>query len=101
MKKINVVLGLCLAACSLNSWSDSLTINNKAIGKNAQHYLSTLDDATEGYVRALRRGSEVDFDALQLVVTMNQTANIEKKLDILIDEIRKNNQLLAGLRKSK
>lgn len=100
MKKSNLVLGLCLAACGFNAWSDSLTINNKAVGKSGHRYLSSLDYATEGAVRALRRSSEVDFDVLKLSAFMNESANIEQKLDILISEMRKTNQLLANLRKA-
>lgn len=74
-----------------------LKINTNATGKQATSFLETLDGRTEGFVRALRRGSQIDFEALQLVVLLNQTANLENKLDKLISNQQKTNALLAKL----
>lgn len=73
-----------------------MSINPNAVGNNGINFIKRLDDETDGYIRALRNGSQADFDTLSLVVFMNQTANIERKLDILINELHKNNELLAA-----
>ena len=59
-----------------------LTALQQALGDKGSNFVKTIDDQIGGYVRGLRRGSQVDFDALQLAMFMNQTANLEKKLDI-------------------
>lgn len=89
-----------LALTLVSSASFSMEVNKQALGDKGASFVKTIDDQIGGYVRGLRRGSQVDFDALQLAMFMNQTANIEKKLDILISETRKNNQLLSMQMKS-
>ncbi len=84
----------------ITSTSFSMDVNKQAVGDKGTAFVKTIDDQVGGYVRALRRGSQVEFDALSLAMFMNQTANIEKKLDILINETRKNNRLLAMQMKS-
>lgn len=84
----------------LASTSFAMKVNNEAVADKGINFVKTIDNQINGYLRALRRGSQVDFDALELTVFMNQTANIEKKLDILIDETRKNNRLLSMQMKS-
>lgn len=101
MKKLiksGAVIILALFAFSSFA-SNTLTISSKATGKSAVAYLQSLDNQTDGYLRALRRGSQVDWDALVMSVQLNQSANLEAKLDILIAEMRKNNELLAKLAK--
>ena len=82
------------------SASFSMEVNKQAMGDSGVDFVQKVDDQMGGYVRALRRGSQANFDALSLTMFMNQTANIEKKLDILIAETRKNNKLLAMQTKS-
>lgn len=91
---------MALTFLLISSVSFSMEVNKQALGDKGSSFVKTIDDQIGGYVRGLRRGSQVDFDALQLAMFMNQTANIEKKLDILISETRKNNQLLAMQMKS-
>lgn len=74
--------------------ASSMEVNKQAVQDKGIDFIKKVDSQIGGYVRAFRRGSEVDFDALSLVMFINQTANIEKKLDMLIYEIRKNNGLL-------
>lgn len=88
------IMGLTTMAYSSQS---SMTINPNALGKNAVGFLKEVDSKTEPYLRVLRRQSQISFDALQLAVYMNQSENMEKKMDILIREIRKSNDLLAKL----
>ncbi len=83
------VMGVIYAA------NTTLSVNNNAVGKPGADFIKQVDDSTDGYIRALRNGSTADFDSLSLAVFINQTANIEKKIDILIDEMRKNNAYLA------
>ncbi|GEM_PF-4762682 len=91
---------MALMLLLMSSTSFSMEVNKQALGDKGSNFVKTIDDQIGGYVRGLRRGSQVDFDALQLAMFMNQTANLEKKLDILISETRKNNQLLAMQMKS-
>ena len=95
------IKNLTIAALTLiSSACFSMEVNKQALGESGSSFVQSIDDQISGYVRALRRGSEVEFDALKLSMFMNQTANIEKKLDILISETRKNNRLLAQQTKS-
>jgi len=91
---------MALTFLLISSASFSMEVNKQALGDKGSNFVKTIDDQIGGYVRGLRRSSQVDFDALELAMFMNQTANIEKKLDILISETRKNNQLLAMQMKS-
>lgn len=95
IKKFLLLIPLALVTGSIYA-EGGMSINPKAVGKNGIDFLKHLDDETDGYIRALRNGSRADFDTLSLVVFMNQTANIERKLDILINELHKNNELLAA-----
>lgn len=96
IKTIVLPIMLSMMAGSIYAGSATLSINDKAVGKNGVDFVKKIDEAIGGYVRALRQASAADFDSLNLVMFMNQTANIEQKLDILIAETRKNNQLLAA-----
>lgn len=101
MKKVIYSIFLIVMMSSFaNASSNSLVINKEAVGERGVSFIKSIDDQISGYVRAFRRGSQVDFDALKLVMFMNQTANLEKKLDILINETRKTNQLLSLQMKS-
>jgi hypothetical protein len=96
MKIIKLLITiLSLQAVITSHAEESIRLNDKATGKNAVQFLQKMDDKTDGYVRALRRGSKVDWDALTLIVRMNQSANLEAQLDLLIAELRKNNHLLS------
>lgn len=96
IKNILLPLALITMAGSLYANGNTLAVNDKAVGKNGVDFVKRIDDATGGYIRAMRHASEADFDTLKLAMFMNQTANMEQKLDILIAEMRRNNQLLAA-----
>lgn len=91
MKTIILALGLFCAAL-VNA--APLKLNQDAMGKPAMHFLQQLDEAMPPYLRALSFQKPSEFDALQMAVMLNQSANIEKKLDLLIEEIRETNRLL-------
>jgi len=94
-KTILIVLISLIASTSF-----AMEVNKQVVGDKGLHFVKAIDDQMSGYIRVMRRSSERDFDALSLVIFMNQTANLEKKLDILINETRKTNRLLSLQMKS-
>ena len=95
MKRAKAILLLATLVAAMGvvyATNTTLSINNNAVGKPGADFVKQVDDSTDGYIR---NGSTADFDSLSLAVFINQTANIEKKIDILIDEMRKNNAYLA------
>ena len=70
-----------LGACALNA--TPLTVNKDAVGKSSLRFLEQLDNQMPGYVRGLSYQKPTEFNALQLAAMLNQSANIEKKLDVL------------------
>lgn len=74
----------------------SLTVNSQAVGKSSLHFLEQIDEQMPGYVRGLSRQNTTEFNALTFAAMLNQSANIEKKLDLLIAEMRETNRLLKA-----
>ena len=72
----------------------ALQINQSVSGKGAGNFLSQLDERTDGTIRIMHANSKTEFDTMFFASFLNQTANIEQKLDVLIAEMRKNNELL-------
>ena len=98
MRRVKSIVYVAMSVAAMGvvyATNTTLSINNNAVGKPGADFVKQVDDSTDGYIRALRNGSTADFDSLSLAVFINQTANIEKKIDILIDEMRKNNAYLA------
>ncbi|KTC87662.1 hypothetical protein [Legionella drozanskii] len=91
MKTIILALGLVSAALANAA---PLKLNQDAIGKPALHFIQQIDEAMPPYIRALSFQKPTEFKALQFAALLNQSANIEKKLDLLIEEIRETNRLL-------
>lgn len=73
-----------------------LTVNTDAVGKSSLRFLEQIDDQMPGFVRGLSFQKPTEFNALQMAVMLNQSANIEKKLDLLIREMRETNRLLKA-----
>ncbi|STX81252.1 Uncharacterised protein [Legionella busanensis] len=92
LKKILFTVGVLFVSTLTAA---TLKMNTDAVGEKAAHFLEHLDDTVRAFPRALRHQNHVEFDALQLSLLLNQSANIEQKLDVLIAELRKTNQLLA------
>lgn len=94
MRKIKttlIALSL-LGACALNA--APLVVNSEAVGKSSMQFLEKIDDQMPGFVRGLSYQKPTEFNALQFAAMLNQSANIEKKLDVLIAEMRETNRLL-------
>lgn len=83
-----------LGACTLNA--TPLAVNADAVGKSSLRFLEQIDDQMPGFVRGLSYQKPMEFNALQMAVMLNQSANIEKKLDVLIAEMRETNRLLKA-----
>lgn len=94
MKRVKSVLmaASLLGACALHA--TPLAVNSNAVGKSSLRFLEQIDNQMPGYVRALSYQKPTEFNALQMAVMLNQSANIEKKLDVLIAEMRETNRLL-------
>lgn len=94
MKTLKVTLAALslLGACTLNA--TPLVVNAEAVGQSSLRFLEQLDDQMPGFVRGLSYQKPTEFNALQMAVMLNQSANIEKKLDVLIAEMRETNRLL-------
>jgi hypothetical protein len=94
MLKKTIVLTALLTPMLLQA--TPLTVNTDAVGKRQLHFLETLDEKMAPYVRGLSFQKPSEFNALQFAAMLNESANIEKKLDILIAEIRETNRLLKN-----
>tara|TARA_Y100000588_G_scaffold394902_1_gene518191 strand:- start:2977 stop:3273 length:297 start_codon:yes stop_codon:yes gene_type:complete len=77
-----------------------LVVNPDAQGKKSEQFLEKIEDQMAPYVRALSYQKPSEFSALQFATMLNESANIEKKLDILIAEIRETNRLLKAKKSS-
>jgi len=99
MKSIKLPIALiCGLALSGISFAQSpVSINSKVVSSSGMQFLQQLDNKTEGYPRALRNQQKSEFDVLSLMVMLNQTANIEDKLNKLVSEQQKTNKLLAQI----
>ncbi|ERH42681.1 hypothetical protein N751_16490 [Legionella pneumophila str. Leg01/11] len=93
IKGILIVTSL-FGACALNA--TPLTVNSGAVGKSSLQFLEQIDEQMPGFVRGLSYQKPTEFNALQMAVMLNQSANIEKKLDVLIAEMRETNRLLKA-----
>lgn len=96
---MSVVKGILVAACIFGSCTLSaapLAINSDAVGKSSLRFIEQIDDLMPGYIRGLSNQKPTEFNALQFAAMLNQSANIEKKLDILIAEMRETNRLLKA-----
>lgn len=89
-----LVAASLLGACALNA--APLVVNSDAVGKLSMRFLEQIDDQMPGFVRGLSFQKPTEFNALQFAAMLNQSANIEKKLDLLIAEIRETNRLLKA-----
>ena len=92
--KTTLIAASLLGACALNA--APLAVNSDAVGKSSLRFLEQLDDQMPGYIRGLSYQKPTEFKALQLAAMLNQSANIEKKLDLLIAEMRETNRLLKA-----
>lgn len=92
--KATLIAVSLLGAFALNA--APLVVNSDAVGKSSLRFLEQLDDQMPGYVRGLSYQKPTEFKALQMAVMLNQSANIEKKLDLLITEMRETNRLLKA-----
>ena len=92
--KATLIGASILGASALNA--APLTVNPEATGKSSLHFLEQIDDKMPGFVRGLSRQNSTEFSALQFAAMLNQSANIEKKLDLLIAEMRETNRLLKA-----
>ncbi|MGL6029429.1 MAG: hypothetical protein ACRC0M_06560, partial [Legionella sp.] len=92
--KSTLVAVSLLGVCTLNA--APLAINHDAVGKSSLRFLEQLDDQMPGFVRGLSYQKPAEFNALHFAAMLNQSANIEKKLDILIAEMRETNRLLKA-----
>jgi len=92
--KGTLIAASLLGACALNA--APLAVNSDAVGKSSLRFLEQIDDQMPGFVRGLSYQKPTEFNALQMAVMLNQSANIEKKLDALIAEMRETNRLLKA-----
>lgn len=83
-----------LGAGALNA--TPLTVNSDAVGKSSLQFLEQIDNQMPGFIRGLSYQKPTEFNALQMAAMLNQSANIEKKLDLLIAEMRETNRLLKA-----
>ena len=90
--KVTLITASLLGACVLNA--ATLVVNSDAVGKSSLRFLEQIDDQMPGFVRGLSFQKPTEFNALQFAAMLNQSANIEKKLDLLIAEMRETNRLL-------
>ena len=86
-----------IAVSSLSFSASGLTVDKKAMGEAGDDFLRTISAKIQrmNYLVNLRRNTQDYFDVLNLLVYLNQSTQIEKKMDILISEMRRNNQLLT------
>lgn len=79
------------------SSSSGLTINKNVISQPGENFVKTITARiqTMNYLVNLHNRTRDYYDVLQLLVFMNQTSQLEKKMDVLIDEIRLSNHYLA------
>lgn len=95
MKTVKFLNASVIAAALIASTTSyALQINQSVSGKGAGNFLSQLDERTDGAIRIMHVNSKAEFDTMFFASFLNQTANIEQKLDVLIAEMRKNNELL-------
>lgn len=92
--KATLLVASLLSTCVLNA--APLGVNSEAIGKSSLRFLEKIDDQMPGFVRGLSYQKPTEFNALQFAVMLNQSANIENKLDLLIAEMRETNRLLKA-----
>jgi len=77
--------------------SSGLTVNKNVISQPGENFVKTITARiqTMNYLVNLHNRTRDYYDVLQLLVFMNQTSQLEKKMDVLIDEIRLSNRYLA------
>ncbi len=92
--KAALIAASLLGVSALNA--APLAVNPDAVGKSSLRFLEQIDDQMPGFVRGLSFQKPTEFNALQMAVMLNQSANIEKKLDLLIREMRETNRLLKA-----
>lgn len=88
-----------LALSSMSLAAPGLNVNSQAIGSEGQDFLHTLSGRVQTMRHAvdLRRNMHDYFDVLNLLVYLNQSSQMEKKMDSLIGELRRNNQILEKI----
>ena len=79
--KASIIAASLLGVTVLNA--APLVVNAEAVGKSSLNFLEQLDDQMPGYIRGLSYQKPTEFQALQFAAMLNQSANIEKKLDVL------------------
>lgn len=90
--KTTLIVASLLGASTLNA--TPLVVNQEAVGKSSQRFIEQIDDLMPGYIRGLSSQKPTEFNALAFATMLNQSANIEKKLDSLIAQMRETNRLL-------
>ncbi|GGI90889.1 hypothetical protein [Legionella impletisoli] len=91
------ILTISLITISSVSFSATgLNVDNRAMGSAGDDFIRTISGKIQSmnYLVNLRRNTQDYFDVLNLLVYLNQSSQLEKKMDVLIGEIRRNNQLL-------
>lgn len=91
------ILAIGLIAISSASFSTSgLNVDNRVMGGAGDDFLRTISGKiqTMNYLVNLRQNTQDYFDVLNLLVYLNQSSQLEKKMDVLIGEMRRNNKLL-------
>lgn len=91
-----VTAGVVAASLMAAQAGSALQVNSGVAGKGAANFLSLLDNKTDGYIRILHANSKTEFDTMFFEAFLNQTANLEQKLDVLIAEMRENNRLMKA-----
>ena len=89
-------LGFLAFLSSATVASTGLTINNSALSEPGDALIRTISGKIQrmNYLVNLRRNTQDYFDVLNLLIYLNQSSQLEKKIDILISETRRNNKLL-------
>ena len=93
----NTMVAVSLIALSSVSFSATgLNVDNRAMGSAGDDFIRTISGKIQSmnYLVNLRRNTQDYFDVLNLLVYLNQSSQLEKKMDVLIGEMRRNNQLL-------
>jgi len=91
------ILTISLITISSVSFSATgLNVDNRAMGSAGDDFIRTISGKIQSmnYLVNLRRNTQDYFDVLNLLVYLNQSSQLEKKMDVLIGEMRRNNQLL-------
>lgn len=91
------ILTISLITISSVSFSATgLNVDNRAMGSAGDDFIRTISGKIQSmnYLVNLRRNTQDYFDVLNLLVYLNQSSQLEKKIDVLIGEMRRNNQLL-------